>query len=406
MHKHHKIGLIVFTVIASLLVSIHVFITQKAAFILKKIVEEASEGKYRLQTSSVKFSYLSEIIQATDVHIAAMKQSQDHQSYALDADTIRIELRSIWPLVFKRSLNIQDIILINPSLEIRGKNEKIRTTASVEFNLHENLLIIQNQLQKIIHELRMENFRLDNLSLKIYSDEKHFFLIDHVFLHINDLFADVAGLKKPDNLELEGAIHLWLDKPHLVYPDSNLSISLDHFDWKSREHKVTIQNIAFAWRQQKEKLDSVFLTLHAVSFSNLQWAEWIRTGHFQFDSLAASKGEFYWQKLNLPNPKDTFSNKGILKLFSPISIRNFAVREIQSSVVIRSDSSPVKASLKGDSLKIEDLAVDIEKKHPVSLRSATWPSAHSTAINKTINGSLLLPHFESWQTRCFCVTIF
>src|SRR5450432_3008103 len=108
MLKHHKIALVVLTVIAILLISLHLFITQKAAFILKKIMTEVSQGKYSLQTSSVKFSYLSEIIQATDIQVEPLVRSRDRQSYALNADTIRIELRSIWPLIFKRSLDIQD----------------------------------------------------------------------------------------------------------------------------------------------------------------------------------------------------------------------------------------------------------------------------------------------------------
>ena len=369
MLKHHKIALIVLTVLTIILVSLHVFITQNAAFILKKIVTQVSGGKYNLQTSSVKFSYLSEIIQATDIKVDPLQPSPDRQSYALNADTIRIELRSIWPLIFKRSLDIQDVALINPSLVIRGRNEKIQTSAPGEFNLHENLLIIQDQMNKIIHDLRMENFRLDNLSVKIYTDDQHFFMVDHVFLHINDLFANVADMNKPDNLEVQGAIHLWLDKPNLVYPDSNLSVSLDHFDWKSRERNLTIQNIAFSWRQQKEKLDSVSFNLHAVTFSKLQWAEWIQKGHMIFDSVAASTGEFYMQKLNLPTPKDSSRPKGILYLVSPISVNHFAVRQIQSSVMIRSNNSPIIASLSGDSLKVEKLEVDIAKKNPVQLSS-------------------------------------
>ena len=133
-----------------------------------------------MQTNSVKFSYLSETIQATGIRINPVIEHPDRLSYQLDADTITVELRSIWPLIFQKSLDIQDVALINPSLVFKGKKAKT-AKSNAEFNLHDNLLIIQQQLDKMIHDLRMENFRIDNLSLRIYSDQQRYFQVDGHF---------------------------------------------------------------------------------------------------------------------------------------------------------------------------------------------------------------------------------
>jgi hypothetical protein len=150
----------------------------------------------------------------------------------------------------RRSLFIENIVLANPSLVIKRKNQKIKSSG-LDFNLHEYLQVIHEETNTVIHELRLEHFRLENFSLKILTDQDRYFFIDRVFMEINELFANVQGNKISGNYELEGGIHLWLDKPIIVYPDSNLRVNLDSLDWLSQKHRLSIENISLFQKGQK-----------------------------------------------------------------------------------------------------------------------------------------------------------
>ncbi len=367
--KHHKKGLIGLAIVVLLLVSLHLFITQKAAIILEKIVYQVSKGKYTLQTRSVKFSYFPESIHATGISIQPATDSFSRKNYQIAIDTLHVKIRSIWPLLFKRTIDIEDISLVNPSLVIIGKSSSPKSERK-EFNLHENLFTIQQEMQKLISVLRMEKFRMDNLSLKIYNDTGNYFFVDRVFLHIENLIVKSSESAKTANFDFSADIHLWLDKPNLIYPDSNLSVSLDNLDWNTKYRILYLENIGFSWRKQKEDYDSIHLQLQKVTLSKLNYKIWFDSGKLDFDSMAASSGQLVLAIPGKRGKKDsTKISKNFLGLISPLSVKHFIIREIQSTAVIRPGDRQVSLSLKGDSLKVEELSIDNQRMEPFAVAS-------------------------------------
>jgi hypothetical protein len=368
MLKHHKIAIISISVVAILFFLIQWFVTRNSVFILEKIVSELSNGKYQFKASTVKFSLLSSKISGTGIQIHPVVGQAGEASYQIDADTIAIELSSIWPLFLKKSLLIENVVLANPSLIIKGKSKNIKSSGP-DFNLHEYLQVVHDETNSVIHDLRLEHFRLENFSLKILTDQDRYFYIDHVFMEINELFANVDGNRKSGNYELEGGIHLWLDKPSIVYPDSSLRVSLDSLDWLSQKHVLTIDNISLLKRRSMQSHDSVFIQLHEVTTSRLNWNDWINNGRMNFDSIGASTGALYVDKLGVFGKGDTVDRQhSILKLISPISVNHFTVRAIQSNLSCLTKIGPITGSLKGDSLIIGQLTVDIVQKISVQLK--------------------------------------
>lgn len=367
--KHHKKGLIGLAILVILLVSLHLIITQKAAIILEKIVQQVSKGKYTLQTGSVKFGYFPESIHATAINIQPAIDSFSRKNYQITIDTLHVKIRSIWPLLFKRTIDIEDISLVNPSLVIIGKSSSAKSERK-EFNLHENLFTIQQEMQKLISVLRMGKFRMDNLSLKIYDDTGKYFLVDRVFLHIENLIVKSPDSARTANFDFSADIHFWLDKPNLIYPDSNLSVSLDNLDWNTKYRILYLENIGFSWRKQKGDYDSIHAELHKVTLSKLNYKIWFDTGKLDFDSIAASSGQLVLSIPGKRSKKDsTKISKDFLGLISPLSVKHFIIREVQSTAVIRPGDRPVSLSVRGDSLRVQELSIDNQQNKPFAVAS-------------------------------------
>src|SRR6516164_1891986 len=150
--KHHRKALIGVVILVTILGGLHLIITQKSALILEKIVSQASKGKYVLHTGSVEFSYLPPNIHATFIRIEPAKDSFPETNYQLSIDTLHIKIKSLWDLLFRKTIDIENISLEEPALIIKGSiNHENREKK--KFNLHGNLLLIQKELNKVISTL-------------------------------------------------------------------------------------------------------------------------------------------------------------------------------------------------------------------------------------------------------------
>jgi len=370
-HKKLKIGGIVFV---CFLLAVHLFIKWKAGHILSSIVSSVTNNKYRLKTSAVRIHYTTIGILAKDVVLEPVDTTDKAHNINFSADEVLLDLHGIRSLLSDRALNIDEVGLVNPSIVIPfANNAAASRTDTSELVIHDQLLSIQNTLNNLVNSLRMDRFRIDNAQVKIFTDPRHFFFVDRVSLHVDHLFADVKANRAAQKIKLNAQIHLWLDHPHIVYPDSTVAVAIDQFDWNSATHQFVIQNIAFSKKRSKKEEDSSHINLHEVSISHLDWSRWANAGELVIDTVKANAGDVYLEtNANLGRKKrsnEEIANRSILRLLSPMSIRYLSVRRINSSARTISGNFALAGTINGDSLITTGLDLDVGRKAPVQLKS-------------------------------------
>lgn len=370
-HKKLKIGGIVFV---CFLLAIHLFVRWKAGHILSSIVSSITNDKYRLKTSSVSIRYTSMGILVKNVVLEPVDSMDEKRAVSFTADEILLDLHGVRSLLADRALDIDEIRFVNPSIIIPATKSNPRQQDTAEIVVHDQLLSIQNTVNNMVNSLRMTRLSIDNAAIKIFTDQhNHFFSVDRVSLRIDHLFADVKANKKAGKLRLDADIHLWLDHPHIVYPDSTVAIAMDQFDWNSATHHFVIQNITFSKRKNTAAGDSSRINLHEVSMARLNWSKWANDGQLVIDTVKANSGEVYIETKATPGKKnktnDEVTNRSILNLLSPMSIGYFSVRKINSSAQTTSDNLALTGKINGDSLEVTGFNLDVKQKNPVALKS-------------------------------------
>lgn len=370
-YKKLKIGGIVFV---CFLLAAHFFIRWKAGHILSSIVSSVTNNKYRLKTSAVRIRYSTMGILAKDVVLEAVDATDKDRDINFTADEVLLDLHGIRSFLSDRALNIDEVRLVNPSIVIPVAQSTVTRPDTTDLAIHDQLLSIQNTLNNMVNSLRMGRFRIDNAKVKIFTDpQHHFFFVDRVFLHVDHLFTDVKANRAAQKIKLDAQIHLWLDHPHIIYPDSTVSVAIDQFDWNSATHKFVIQNIAFSKKRNTRDADSSHINLHEVSIMHLDWSRWANAGEIVIDTVKANAGDVYLEtkanggKKNGSN--EEIANRSILRLLSPMSIRYLSVRRINSSARTTSGNFALAGTINGDSLITTGLDLNVERKDPVRLKS-------------------------------------
>lgn len=369
--KKIKIGLGIFLL---LMLSFHFFVRWKAAQILSSIVSNVTNNKYYLKTSKVRLNYFTVGIRADNVVLEPVDSANKNKAVQFTADRIVLDLDGFSSLLFNRALDIDEIRFVNPSITIPATGNTASKDTS-EFVLHDQLLAVQSAVNRMINSLRMEQFRIDNASVKIFTDtlQHNYFAVNRLSLHMDHLFSDVSANKKEGKIKLNGAIHLWLDHPQIHYPDSAVSVAIEQFDWQSDVHKFSIKNIAFSKRRSTTGGDSSHIQLHEVRVSHLDWNAWANSGKVIIDSINAYSGDVYFEKLDRDKPQrqqdKVVVNKTIISLLSPMQVHYLSIRKINSSALTTSNNLALTGAINGDSLAVVDFDLDIKRKDPVRLKA-------------------------------------
>ncbi|PZF71799.1 AsmA family protein [Taibaiella soli] len=370
-HKKLKIGGIVFV---CFLLGVHLFVKWKAGHILSSIVSNITNNKYRLKTSAVRIHYTTIGILAKNVVLEPVDSAERNNAVHFTADEVLLDLHGLRSLFADRALNIDEVRLVNPTIIIPPPKDVPAVKDTSDIVIHDQLLSIQNTVNNMVNSLRMTRFRIDNAQIKIYTDQQnHFFSVDRVSLHVDHLFADVKANQLAKKIKLNADIHLWLDHPHIVYPDSAVAITIDQFDWNSATHKFVIENIAFSKRKNTPGGDSSHINLHEVSITRLNWSKWANAGEIVIDTVKANSGDVYIETIAKSGKKgkqsNDIANRSILNLLSPMSIQYLSIRKINSSAQTTSDNLALAGKIDGDSLEVTGFNLDATRKAPVQLKS-------------------------------------
>src|SRR6476661_2116531 len=142
-----KATLVLVLVIALAALALHIWFVNNARGIMKQIVTEKSHGKFRLELSRLSFDFFSNTLQVQHADLSSTDSTSQPTTYHVKFSRLTLHVGSFWPLLLKKDLMLDSIILQDPQIEVR----RWRKDTSGFFNSQE--LSVPQEMGRMYHSM-------------------------------------------------------------------------------------------------------------------------------------------------------------------------------------------------------------------------------------------------------------
>ncbi len=351
-----------------LTVALHFFIAYKARLILPSLVRDLSDGNYTMTANKLRFNYLNPSITLSGISFRPVTNNLD-QTYEVHADTIVLAIEKILPLLLNRQVNVKDILIVSPDIEIirnRGEQKVLETD-----DLNGQVRELQANTMEFLNELKVKSCRIKNASFRYYPfpGSKRKYNIRHINLAISDF-----NLPKPtedtNEVAIEGSIRLSIQDPEIEIPDSFKRVQLDYFEWSNKEHDVNVGKFMLSQRSLPPRTDSFLIQLDTIAIRKIDWKVWLDSGIIKLDTIMARNGNMYFESSAKEQRKKNndsldFRRLKVWDAIGDLQLDYFSAQYINVGIINRNPGQERNNSLIGDSLSIHGLSIRPERNTPI-----------------------------------------
>ncbi|HEX5667969.1 MAG TPA: hypothetical protein VFX73_04140, partial [Chitinophagaceae bacterium] len=348
--------------------AVHIFVTTQIRRILPTLVEQLSDGDYKLSYGHLKFGYFSSSLNMSEVKLTPLRKGLDTE-YEVSVDSIYLSLESFLPLFLNNAVSVNEIRVVNPA--VLARTNVVDREKREDADLHMQVSKMQENAMKFLNALSVKKCNIINGSFRFYPlpDKSAHFNIEHVDLGINDLV--IPEFHANDMEQIRASIKLSIRNPSLRIPDSLINIQVDHFEWDNQAHYVNIGKFEISQRSALPLRDSFDISLDTIRIRNINWPIWLDSGIIKVDTLIANNGDLYFESSANRNQKKKLNDTVDLKklkfwdVIGDLEIDHFSARYIHAAIINSNPEQERNNSVIGDSLVINDLSIRPARKNPL-----------------------------------------
>ena len=355
-----------------LIAGLHFFIAYRARMILPTLVREMSDGNYTMTVKKLRFNYVNPSITLTGISFRPVTDSLD-QTYMVNADSLVLKIEKILPILFNRQVNVEDILIVSPDVEIRRNrgSQKILEKDDLNGQIRE----LQANAMDFLNELKVKSCSIKNASFRYFpfpgSIKKY--NIRHINLSIADFNLPKPGTDTND-ISIQGRVRLNIQNPQIEIPDSFKKVQLDYFEWSNIEHDINAGKFIISQRSLPPRADSFLIQLDTIAIRKIDWKVWLDSGIIKLDTILAKNGNMYFESSGRGKRKKNKDSVDFRKLkvwdaIGDLELDYFSAQYINVGIVNRNPGQERNNSLMGDSLSIHGLSIRPEKENPINVRN-------------------------------------
>ena len=340
---------------------------------LSDFVSKKSKGKYELtfENLNINFSHWGFEISQVSFHpsdsiVKILDQpNTTKQFYTLHSPIIRIKGIRLYQLIFKKNLEIGEILINQPELNIQGKNSE---NSDKKNNISSLFQELRPLVTRKFKSIKIDKIELENASFDFYNlvgDSKKLANAENISIGILNFYTDSLLLPDPDRLFDAKDIYLRMQNYQNKLADSIHSLRAETVMYSLKRSKIEAQNIELkpvTTNIPNKARYSIFVPKAKMISS--QMSEFYKNDKIPIDSLILNGARIkFWPGIkdskSVSEPKDEVNLYELIqKEFSSVSITNFKLEDAQLTL-FRSQSDQVgQQELKNIKINLEDFLLD------------------------------------------------
>lgn len=340
---------------------------------LSELVEKKSKGKYELtfENLDINFSRWGIEINQVSFHpsdsvISTLNQTDaSKQFYSFTSPNISLGGIQFIQLIFRKKLEIREILISQPELNIHGKQSGPENQKN---NVNTLLQELRPLVTKTFKSIKIGKIELVNASYDFYNllgDTKKLSNAENITIGIINFYTDSLLLPDPARLFDADDIYLRMQKYQNKLADSLHSISAESITYSLKHSVIEAKNVELKPINQDISIKGKyhFLVPRArLTTKNIK--EFYQKNSIPIDSLILTDARIkYWpgqKKVSAQSsPIEEFNLNDLIKNeFSSITIQNFRLKNAQVMLFKAQADSTSQQELKNISLNLNDFRLD------------------------------------------------
>ena len=340
---------------------------------LSELIEKKSKGKYELTFKDLHINFSSwgiEInqvsLQPSDSILNTIKETEvSKQFYTFSSPNISFNGIKFIQLIFKKKLEIGEILISQPKLKIHGKQSEPENQKN---NLNSILQELKPLVTKTFRSIKIDKIELVDASYDFYTllgETKKLSNAENITIGILNFYTDSLLLPDPTRLFNADDIYLRMQKYQNKLADSIHSISAESITYSLKRSFIEAKNIELKPINQAISAKSkYYFFVPYAKLTTTHINEFYRNNAIPIDSLIFTDAKIkYWpgQKKVADRMEsiDEFNLNDLIKdEFSGITIRDFKLKNAQVKLFRSQTDSTNQQELKNITLKMNDFRLD------------------------------------------------
>lgn len=340
---------------------------------LSEFVEKKSKGKYELSFENLEINFshwgieINQVkFQPTDSIMRTLDQSTTNkQFYTFTTPNIRFGGLSLFQLVFRQRLELEEVQINQPELTIHGKQSNSEVNPNTISSVLQELKPLVTKTFKSVKIVKIE---LNHASFDFYSllgDTRKWSNADDISIGILNFYTDSILLPDINRLFNADDIYLKMNNYRNNLGDSIHSLSAETVIYSLKKSQIEARNIEL-------KPINTAISIHAkynifvpsLKITSKHIKEFYRNNSIPIDSLILSDAKIkFWpgkmpEKVKLENIGEFDLYELIKDEFSSVSIKNFRLNHAQLMLFKNSSDSTSQQELKNITINLNDFKLD------------------------------------------------
>lgn len=340
---------------------------------LSELVEKKSKGKYELTFENLELNFRRwgiEINQVSfhpaDSVITRLKKSEvNKQFYSFSSPKISLQGIRFLQLLFRKKLEIKEILISQPELNIHGKRDE---TDNQKNNINTLILELKPLVTKTFKSIRIGKIELIDASYDFYNllgDTKKLSNAEDITIGVLNFYTDSLLLPDPARLFDASDIYLRMQKYQNKLADSIHVINAESITYSLKRSVIEAKNFelkpANNLIQEKSKY---YFFVPRVRITTSRIKDFYRYNYISIDSLTLTDARIkYWPaQKKIPASGETVDEFNLNDLikdeFSGVTIQDFKLENAQVGLFNLQSDSVSKQKLNKITLSLHDFRLD------------------------------------------------
>ncbi|RYY60869.1 MAG: hypothetical protein EOO05_08395 [Chitinophagaceae bacterium] len=218
----------------ALLLCFHFWFVNHAEELIENMVSSQSNGRLTLKIDKFKFNWFSSKFELRKVSFTSTDTVSSPNSYQLDVERIRIQVKSMWPLIFDKRFLIDSLQVITPSITVtRLRSARDSTTANdTSLSIPQEMGRVYKSIQDALKVLQVDRFSIDNGTFSLVNNmrpEDHPIRISRIFFKLENLSVDSSANRGQQKILFSDNVSLHTSYQDILFPDGRHKLSFRNF---------------------------------------------------------------------------------------------------------------------------------------------------------------------------------
>src|SRR5689334_22032787 len=153
--------------------TLHIWFVNNARAILKQIVSEKSGGRFRLELSQLTFDFFSNSLQIRHADLSSTDSTTQPATYHVKFNRLTLHVRTFWPLLLRRNLQLDSVYLHDPQIEVRQwRKDTSGKFAGEDLSVPQEMGRMYHSMLDVLEAFGIRRIQISNARLSLINKMK------------------------------------------------------------------------------------------------------------------------------------------------------------------------------------------------------------------------------------------